>query len=151
MPKRWTDDANLVNSLAENLLDAMTVFPRQMIRTDELTHAFGMPMSHIQMLIMLAGNDLTISELAMRTGIAKPNITPIVDALCEKKLIERIRSTEDRRVVNLHLLDAGQQCVAGFRENMAQQAMKWPVKYSRSEIRELNAALMTLIRLGRME
>lgn len=151
MPKRWTDDPNLVNSLAENLLDAMTVFPRQLIRTDELTHEFGMPMSHIQMLIMLADKDLTISELAQRTGIAKPNITPIVDVLCEKKLIERIRSTEDRRVVNLHLLDAGEKCVAGFRENMAQQALRWPVKYSRSEIRELNAALMTIIRLGSME
>lgn len=147
MPKRWTEDSELVTSMAENLLEAMTVFPKRLIRMDALIHQFDMPLSQLQLLVLLADADLSISELAERTGIAKPNITPLVDAMSDKGLVERIHSKQDRRVVFLHLCEAGHACVAQIRDAVAQQMMEWPVQYNRSEARELNAALASIVRL----
>ena len=149
MPKKWSEDTELVSSLAGNMLDAMTIFPKSLIHTDALTHAFAMPMSHIQLLAMLAEGDLSITELSQRTGIAKPNITPMVDVMCEKQLVKRVRSEQDRRVIYLTLDESGKACVEQVRKALAEQIAAWPVQYSKSEVRELNNALMTLIRLSK--
>lgn len=149
MPKKWSEDTELVSSLAGNMLDAMTVFPKSLIHTDALTHTFAMPMSHIQLLAMLADGDLSITELSQRTGIAKPNITPMVDVMCEKQLVKRVRSEQDRRVVYLTLDESGKACIDQVRKALAEQIAAWPVQYSKSEVRELNNALMTLIRLSK--
>lgn len=149
MPKRWTEDSELVSTMADNLLEALTVFPKRLIRLDELIHQFNMPLSQLQMLVMLSGGDLSISELADRTGIAKPNITPLVDSLNERGMVERVHSTKDRRVVYLHLCEAGVRCVEALHAAVAAQVCAWPTDYSRSEVRELNAALASLVRLGK--
>lgn len=148
MPKQWTEDTGLVSSMADNLLEAMTVFPKRLLRLDELSRQFDMPLSQLQLIVLLSREDMSISALAECTGIAKPNITPLVDAMSAKHLVERIHSTKDRRVVYLHLCDEGRACMEGIREAVRQQVIDWPVQYNRSEARELNSALVSIVRLA---
>ncbi|MEJ5228777.1 MAG: MarR family transcriptional regulator [Pseudothermotoga sp.] len=50
-----------------------------------------------------------MSELAEVFSMTKSNITFLVDSLEEKGLVERSRSNEDRRVVNICLTEKGRQ------------------------------------------
>lgn len=149
MAKRWMDDAVLVDSLAGNLLEALTVFPKRMLHLDVLTREFDMPLSQLQLILLLAEGDITITQLSECTGIAKPNITPLVDNLSDRMYVERIHSDKDRRVVHLHLRDEGRACLEQIREAVRRQIIAWPVKYNRSEARELNEALASIVRLNK--
>ncbi len=48
-----------------------------------------------------------MNQLAEVLGISKANASGLVDRLVKKKLVERDRSTEDRRVVLVQLTPAG--------------------------------------------
>ena len=75
MPKKHAIDADLVESIAGNLFDALPVFPKRMLRLDQIQHKHHMPLSHIQILAMLGGGgELSIGELSRQLAIAKPNI-----------------------------------------------------------------------------
>ncbi len=140
---RAKDDA-LVASLAEHLFDVMPMFPQRLIRRDELIHAFGMPLSHMHILILLEKGDMSIGQLSARTGVAKPNVTPLVDALRDRGYVSRTRNSEDRRMVNVHLEEEGAECLRKLREAVADQIRKWPKGITRSELRSLAASLETL-------
>ena len=88
-----------------------------------------------------------MGDLSRRLGIAKPNITPLIDSLRDAGLVERIRSDGDRRVVNIHLLPAGQERLADVRASLGQVASAWGERLNRSEAKELNNALASLLRI----
>ena len=148
MSKRWTDDAELVSSMAQRLVETLPLFPKRFLRVDELIRKHQMPFSHLQILIMLEECDLSIGQISARLGIAKPNITPLVDSLCEGGLTARVRDERDRRVVNVRLLEKGEECLKALRDDVAEQIQAMPGGLSRSEAKELCGALSTLIRLG---
>ena len=71
MPTPKIKDEALVASLAGHLVDAMSMFPKRLVRTDELIHTFGMPLSHMQILVMLEKGDMSIGQLSVYTGPPK--------------------------------------------------------------------------------
>lgn len=147
MMKKWTEDTELVDSISTNLLDALAVFPKRLLQVDSLLRQFEMPMSQIQILVMLADGDLSIGQLSRLLGVAKPNVTPLVDMMSERGLVERYRSLTDRRVVNVHMTDKGAALMDEIRRAVSGQIVEWPVQLSRSEAKELNTALSRLLRL----
>lgn len=146
VPKKWKTDALLVDSLAGHLVETLPLFPRRFLQLDQVLRACEMPLSHIRILLLLQRNDLTISQLSRRLGIAKPNITPLVNALRDQHLVERQHRADDRRVVYVHLLPAGEEKLAQVRQNVNEQLASWPDCFSVSEIKEINEAAATLIR-----
>ncbi|MBQ8312606.1 MAG: MarR family transcriptional regulator [Clostridia bacterium] len=148
MPKKWNEDNALVDSLAGNLFEALPLFPKRLMHVDELVRRHQMPFSHIQILIMLVGEDMSIGQISERLGIAKPNITPLVDALRDSGLVERIRSEKDRRIVHVHLLPEGEEKLQAIREDIAAQVKAWKGSLSRSEVKELSGALASMNRIA---
>lgn len=144
--RRATDDT-LVASLAGQLFDVMSMFPKRLVKTDELIHTFGMPFSQMQILELLEKSDMSIGQLSAYTGVAKPNVTPLVDALEERGFVARERKDGDRRMVYVHLTEEGTASLLRIREAVAAQIREWPVRLSRSELRSLDSSLATLIRV----
>lgn len=149
MSKRWQDDPALVEGLAENLVELMAIFPKRMVHVDELVHTYAMPLSQIQILIMLSEKSLTVGQISERMGIAKPNMTPLVDALQEAGLVQRVRSAQDKRVVSVCLLPAGEELLCHIRQDVARQVTAWPGAFSRSEAKALSTAAASIIRLAK--
>lgn len=147
MMKKWTEDTELVDSISVNLLDALAVFPKRLVQVDALLRQFEMPLSQIQILVTLADGDLSVGQLSQRLGVAKPNITPLVDVLSARGLLERYRSLTDRRVVNVHLTEKGMALIEEIRQAVSKQIVEWHVQLNRSEAKELNTALSRLLRL----
>jgi DNA-binding MarR family transcriptional regulator len=56
----------------------------------------------------------TVAELARQCSLDGGAMTRTLDRLEAKGLCERVRSEEDRRVVNIHLTEAGRQAAAGI-------------------------------------
>jgi DNA-binding MarR family transcriptional regulator len=56
------------------------------------------------------------ADLADSVGVTSGAVTGLADKLIEKRLIERQRSEEDRRVVYLHLTELGATTVANLLE-----------------------------------
>lgn len=137
----------MLDGLAGNLVELMSIFPKRMLHVDELVHTHGMPLSHIQILIMLSDGELTIGQLSKRMNIAKPNMTPLVDSLRDAGLVQRVRSDQDKRVVCVRLLPKGEALLSSLRQDVARQVAAWPGSLNRSEVKELNASVGSIIRL----
>lgn len=148
MAKHWTDDQNLVEAISGNLYQALPLLPKRLVRVDALTREYGMPFSHIQIICLLSDGAMSIGEISMSLGIAKPNITPLLDALNERGVLERCRSEKDRRIVNVRLLPEGQELADRLRTSICTQVMEWPRSFSHSDIKRLNNALAYLVEMG---
>ena len=149
MAKQWTDDVALVDAISKNLYEAIPLLPKRLVKVETITREFGMPFSHVQILCMLSQGEMSIGEISSRLGIAKPNITPLLDALADRGLLERCRSCTDRRIVNVRLLPGGCELAAKLQENIGQQVQQWPEGFSRSDVKRLNNALAYLIEVAR--
>lgn len=149
MAKHWTDDAALVDAVSQNLYDALPLLPKRLVRVEAITRQFGMPFSHIQIVCMLSEREMTIGEISTSLGIAKPNITPLLDALNDRGVLERCRSEKDRRIVNVHLLPEGRELADRIRESIAQQVTAWPEGFGVSDVKRLNNALAYLVEVSR--
>lgn len=148
MARNWTMDEALVQAISQNIYEALPLLPKRFIRVDSLTKELGMPFSHIQILCMLAKGEMSIGKISVNLGIAKPNITPLLDVLHDRGLVERCRSEKDRRIVNVRLLPAGEEMARSLQANLANQVKGWPADFSPSDIRRLNNSLAYLIEVA---
>jgi len=55
--------------------------------------------------------ELTIGELSRKIGLAFSTTTDLVDRMEKNGLVERIKDSEDRRVVRVHVLEKGQSII----------------------------------------
>ncbi|MBD3286088.1 MarR family transcriptional regulator [candidate division WOR-3 bacterium] len=73
---------------------------------------FGAELSFSQFLILqtLFNNEaMRMNELAQSLGLSKANVTGLVDRMVRSRLLERMRSDEDRRVVYVTLSTRGRR------------------------------------------
>ena len=72
---------------------------------------YGISPQQFNILRILRGakNEIKVQRIKDRMVERAPNATRLMDKLCEKKLIERIRCEQDRRVVYVKITDTGLQ------------------------------------------
>jgi len=64
-------------------------------------------------LVLVASNpSLNQKQLGAALGLSPPNLAVLLDKLAERGLVERVRSTVDRREQQLHLTPAGRELTA---------------------------------------
>ena len=90
---------------------------------------------------------MSVSEISRRLGIAKPNITPLVDRLFECGYVDRQHDENDRRVVNIVLMPAGEEKLAAIRGTIARQIQGQAESLTVSEFRDLHESLQSIVRI----
>ena len=148
MAKAWTDDDALVEGLADHLFDMIYKLPKYFLHMDELARSYDLTYSTMQILCLLRSGEISIGEISDRLGIAKPNVTPLVEGLCHRGLLERHRSDGDRRKVMVMLLPAGIEMADSIRATICDQMKEWPKDYNVSEMKRLNRALATALEMA---
>ena len=74
----------------------------------------GLTTSQLMILLILRGKEdtmLPIGKLAQQLSISFPAVSGIIDRLYKEKLVERKRSSKDRRLVLVKLTTAGKEIV----------------------------------------
>jgi len=148
MTKKRTIDSAMIDAVAQNMFYAIPMIKKRLLHMNAVQKEHGTPLSHVQVLAMLQdAGTLSVSEISRRLGIAKPNITPLVDRLFECGYVDRQHDESDRRVVNIVLLPAGEEKLAAIRSTISGQILKQVDHLSVSEFRELNDSLSSIVRI----
>lgn len=148
MTRKKTIDPAVIDSISQNIFNVMPLLRKRLLHMDVIQSEYGIPLSHVQVLSMLSeSGSMSVSEISHRLGIAKPNITPLVDRLIEDHLVDRIRDTQDRRVVNVVILDAGREKLAAIRATIGEQVQDWAQSISPADFKELADSLQSLTRI----
>ena len=148
MTKKRTIDPAMIDTVAQNMFHILPLIKKRLLHMDLVQREHGTPLSHVQVLAML--NDvgtMSVSEISRRLGIAKPNITPLVDRLYESGYVDRQHDENDRRVVNIVLMEAGKEKLAAIRATISRQIQMQVDGLSVSEFRELNESLSSVVRI----
>ena len=148
MTKKRTIDPAMIDAVAQNMFHILPLIKKRLLHMDLVQREHGTPLSHVQVLAMLQdAGPMAVSEISRRLGIAKPNITPLVDRLFEAGYVDRQHDENDRRVVNIVLLPAGEEKLAAIRATIARQIQVQAEGLSISEFRELNDSLANVVRI----
>lgn len=148
MTKKRAIDPAMIDSVAQNMFHVLPLIKKRLLHMDLVQKEHGTPLSHVQVLAMLQDvGTMSVSEISRRLGIAKPNITPLVDRLYEGGYVDRQHDENDRRVVNIVLLPAGEEKLAAIRATIARQIQVQSENLSVSEFRELSDALSSVVRI----
>lgn len=141
-------DERTVEQIATNIFHVMPLLRKRLLRLDVVQAEHGIPLSHAQVLAMLSENkSMSVSEISRRLGIAKPNITPLVDRLIASDLVDRVRDTGDRRVVNVVIQPAGVEKLKEIQKSIARQVRDWADNMSEDDFEELGLALDSITRI----
>lgn len=85
-------------------------------------------------LLRLSSGSASVSEIAKATGLRKNGASVLVDRLVSKGVLNRTRSRQDRRVVQVHLTDAGKTLVTQtLQPKLGQSIREWLSPLSESE------------------
>lgn len=102
-----TEEENLVMEQTKRLLDSYLRVSRRM--SLQFRNYFGqLELTFPQMLVLTALSEegtMPISRLAQYVGSANSTVSGIVDRLEKMRLVRRIRSEDDRRVIYVALTD----------------------------------------------
>ena len=148
MPRKKSVNKETVESVATTTFEVLPLMRKKLLRMDVVQAEHNMPMSHVQVLTMLGDvGAMSVSEISKRLGIAKPNITPLIDRLIADGYVERRRDVRDRRVVNIVLLESGREKLAAIRATICSQIQAQAGTLSVSEFRELSESLASVVRI----
>ncbi len=102
--------AALLRDISEGVA---TLASRRRCAAARRIHHSGISLGHLQVLwILQEHGPLPVSRLADWLGIGVPNVTGLLDRMEQRGLVERVRDTEDRRVVLARPSDLGRAAVA---------------------------------------
>jgi DNA-binding MarR family transcriptional regulator len=107
---------------------------------DDLTHAQWAPL-----LMIHQGRAGTVAELARECECDAGAMTRMVDRLEAKGLLSRVRSSEDRRVVNIDLTAEGRQIAARVPQVLADTLNDHLAGFSREEWLSLKGYLRRIL------
>ena len=148
MPRKHVPNDAMIDSVAQNLFMALPIFRKRLLHMDVIQREFNVPLSHVQVMAMLNDNgSMNVSEISRRLGIAKPNITPLIDRLIEDRYVERHRDSNDRRMVNVSICATGVDRLMEIRAKMRDLVGEWAMALTTGELRDLNESLATINRV----
>ena len=107
----------------------------------ELTHGQWMPL----FVLLKAGGGATAAHVARQVNIDPGAATRMLDRLEKKGFIGRCRSTEDRRVVNVSLTEAGRQVASEVPKVLSQVLNEHLAGFSREEWQTLLSLLRRML------
>lgn len=133
-------DAQGVNfNLVRTGTDVLSAMEVEALRPLGLTHAGFL----ILMTLWITGPRET-RELARLQQVSRPAIVSAVDTLAKSKLVERVRSREDRRLVSVHLTRAGTRLVGRAHERWHREERRTAAVLTPAEQRTLARLLRKL-------
>jgi DNA-binding MarR family transcriptional regulator len=129
-----------VGYLIRRIFNLMSHELDQAMEPHGLTNAQWLPLMKLS-----AGQAHTAAELSRCCELDASAITRLLDRLEDKALCQRVRSSEDRRVVNLALTSEGHQAAEVIPEVLCQVQNRLLSGFSEAEWAQLKSLLQRLV------
>ncbi|MDQ6680789.1 MAG: MarR family transcriptional regulator [Pseudomonadota bacterium] len=129
-----------VGFLMRRVLLALTQDTDKRLEPHGLTHAQWGPL-----LMMSKSGSATVAELARELQMDPGAMTRLLDRLEAKGLCQRVRSTDDRRVVNLALTAEGREAAAKIPVALAEVMNAHLAGFSKTEWQALKGLLRRML------
>ena len=143
---------SLESQVINNVFHIFPILRNRILKSREIAQETDIQLPHAQILLELSEHDnMSVTQLSRHTGIAMPNITPIIDRLCSLGYVDRHHSSNDRRMVEISIKDAGLDCIRRIKAVIADQTFHQDVYYSEAQLVRLNEALQTIMRYFQIE
>lgn len=118
------------------------------LRSRDQHHSDGLTIAQIRVLMVLHGNDeLPAGQLAKRADLNPASVTAMLDHLERDGVIQRRRSTEDRRMCFVSLTPEGNALVQAKRARWQQM---WQARFSEQAPADLAAAAAAMRAIAEM-
>ena len=141
---------NDFEKLVDNLLIYYPLLYRK-IKTSmdpEKSLKYGKTDGYYQILgTLITRGSLPISQIGKELHISKPNMTPLIDKLVKDKMVTRIRSKEDRRVVNIEITEEGKYFLLEARKVVEENIKENLSNLNDEELETLNESLENIKKL----
>lgn len=135
-----------VERIAQGIFQAQPMLKKRLTKLSAIQSEQGIPLSHVQVLAMLEEvGSMSVSDISRRFGIAKPNITPLVDRLVSAGLVDRVRSESDRRVVNIVIQEEGRRRLQQIQDALNEHVSSWQNALTVEDFECLACALEDII------
>lgn len=110
--------SNLKN-ISSDLFNLLIYLHSKLFNPSGLAKSSCMPPSHIKVMFHLRHKSASsVSEIAKRLLISKPNMTPIIDKLLSDGYVHRYNNPDDRRIIMVELTNKGQDFLKEQEQNM---------------------------------
>ncbi len=140
------------DQVIQHIFHIFPVLRNRILKSKEITQETEVQLPHAQILMCLAEHDsMSVTQLSKHTGIAMPNITPIIDKLCALEYVNRHHSKNDRRMVEISILSQGRECIDRIKTSIAQHTFHLDSTFSEAQLIRLNNALSTIVELFPVE
>lgn len=104
------ENSDFVQSVTRGIIDLLPLFQKKLIKpVQQLTKQDTPPLQHLVLILLDESETLTMTDLAKELYISKPQLTPIIDKLVDRGLVQRETDAKDRRVINNRLTGAGKE------------------------------------------
>ncbi|MBO9129767.1 MarR family transcriptional regulator [Bacillus sp. 165] len=134
-----------VETIVEHMLSVTPFFNRKFMLTGESVSLKHMPLSHIQVLLLVNElGRLTVSDIGSRLSISRPNMTPLLNKLIEEGYVERQYSEKDRRVIWIILTEKGEIFIQKHKQLIAEKLKEQILTLSESELETLTISLRNI-------
>ena len=136
----------LLKTISESLIRLRFVVGNQFVKPiKELEREKSdLSQGHIHILgwIKSRGNvPVSMTELAAKTCISRPNLTAMVDRLYTEGFVERLQDPSDRRIVNVVMTEEGINFLGRHKEAIMKFAIDRLSILDRADLEKLNAAI----------
>ncbi|MBI5680660.1 MAG: MarR family transcriptional regulator [Methanobacterium sp.] len=137
--------------LVDNLLIYYPLFYRK-IKTSmspEKSLKYGKTDGYYQILGMLMiSGPLPISQIGRKLYISKPNMTPLIDKLVNDKMVNRLRSKKDRRIINIEITEHGKEFMFEARKMVEENIKNNLSNLTNMDLEILNESLRNIKKLS---
>jgi DNA-binding MarR family transcriptional regulator len=132
-----------VGYLMKRVMASVSQHVERRLEAHDLTHAQWMPLFKLR-----NGRSMAVAELARELQMDAGAMTRLLDRLEKKGLCRRVRSVEDRRVVNLALTQEGEAAAAVVPGVLADVLNAHLAGFSKTEWQALKGYLARMLANG---
>ena len=131
---------------AAEALHAGAIRVLRLVRAEDAQAGVGpAQLSALSVLVFLG--EKTVGELAALEQVRPPTMSRIVDGLVQKKLVERVGSSSDRRAVRITATPAGRKLLLAGKARRVRALAKRFEGLTRDEVETLHMAAQLMARL----
>lgn len=141
---------NSIDIIIENLFLSLPIIHKKLLGTDfpDSPRYARLYRHHVAVMGILSVNTLSISEIARRLMVPKPQMTRLINQLMDADIVARQPDAHDRRVMNIVLTGNGRAILEEYRALLAKNMKKKLSCLSDKEIEELSFSLVKLKEIG---